>query len=537
MGEHAIEFKAWHVGTQFIVDESHLINQIKMMMQSSDQTKVKVRLDKTSLKLTKITTIPLIGSEKKIPLSDIKNIYTDSTFPLCFFCAVSAHDGHLLKIIVIRCNKEMCATGIVNYFRTLTYNRRLRIHTETKRSDNSTSEKVPSNVQSAFASTANYRKPNQTATYEKSLNNGDLGRNGNKETEKIKLPSQKAEFNGALKTEKLSVPAKDDKIGTQENGIKMSSKEVEKSEKQPAVISNHEHIDVHKQDIRSSDKYSRNSRHYSVVNAQPGRGQLKNPKNTFQAYPTGHNRYVLVNNEGKYFRARAHTINITSQGNTVNTQTRERQNFVSHSDKKNEDMRSATLPRKSEVTPETPEVSGPVPGKGVAPAESEEPIYATVVKNRGNKEGNQNSNGDAKLRVDNSDNVHVVKAPPSPRTVTFRTWSTEMQKQQSQKGQNETEMQKQPSQKGQNENLLQKRQSHKGQNENLRPVTYYQHLQRPVSEIVSLNTYVHKPIEKVYKNSTSLTNSWKVSGSHRPRINSNTFKDDKQLVALYRESF
>lgn len=200
-------------------------------------------------------------------------------------------------------------------------------------------------------------------------------------------------------------------------------------------------------------------------------------------------------------------------------------------------MRSATLPRKSEVTPETPEVSGPVPGKGVAPAESEEPIYATVVKNRGNKEGNQNSNGDAKLRVDNSDNVHVVKAPPSPRTVTFRTWSTEMQKQQSQKGQNETEMQKQPSQKGQNENLLQKRQSHKGQNENLRPVTYYQHLQRPVSEIVSLNTYVHKPIEKVYKNSTSLTNSWKVSGSHRPRINSNTFKDDKQLVALYRESF
>lgn len=121
MGEHAIEFKAWHVGTQFIVDESHLINQIKMMMQSSDQTKVKVRLDKTSLKLTKITTIPLIGSEKKIPLSDIKNIYTDSTFPLCFFCAVSAHDGHLLKIIVIRCNKEMCATGIVNYFRTLTY--------------------------------------------------------------------------------------------------------------------------------------------------------------------------------------------------------------------------------------------------------------------------------------------------------------------------------------------------------------------------------------------------------------------------------
>lgn len=349
----------------------------------------------------------------------------------------------------------------------------------------------------------------------------------------------------------MSVPAKDDKIETQENGIKMSSKEVEKSEKQPAVISNHEHIDVHKQDIRSSDKYSRNSRHYSVVNARPGRGQLKNPKNTFQAYPTGHNRYLLVNNEGKYFRARAHTINISSQGNTVNTQTRERPNVVSHSDKKNEDMRSATLPRKSEVTPETPEVSGPVPSKSVAPTEYEEPIYATVVKNRGNKEGNQNSNGDAKLHADNSDNVHMVKAPPSPRTVTFRTWSTEMQKQQSQKGQNETEiqkwpsqkgqneteMQKRPSQKGQNKNVLQKRQSQKGQNENVRPVTYYHQLQRPVSDIVSLNTYVHKPIEKVYKNSTSLTKSWKLSESHRPRINSNTFKDDKQLVALYRESF
>lgn len=121
MGEHAIEFKAWHIGTRFVVDESQIIDQIKMLLQSSDQTKVKVRLDKSSLKLTKITTIPLIGSEKKIPLSEIKNMYTDSKFPLCFFCTVSAHDRHLLKIIVIRCNNEMCATGIVNYFRTLTY--------------------------------------------------------------------------------------------------------------------------------------------------------------------------------------------------------------------------------------------------------------------------------------------------------------------------------------------------------------------------------------------------------------------------------
>lgn len=65
MGDDVVQFKALQVGTWFFVEEINIYEQLKTMLDTGTGTKVKVRLDRNGLKLTKITAIPKFGSEQK----------------------------------------------------------------------------------------------------------------------------------------------------------------------------------------------------------------------------------------------------------------------------------------------------------------------------------------------------------------------------------------------------------------------------------------------------------------------------------------
>ena len=336
-----------------------------------------------------------------------------------------------------------------------------------------------------------------------------------------------------MKTGDEAVPFKTNGIETKERNIKRLSKDVEAIQQQtlkkhPATISRQEYIDAHEKVYRLETELSRhgtwtigtpskNPRHYNMVTTQ-----MKHPRNMADNDQSRRHRFLSVN-KGKFLpvsKTRVQIVNDNFGGNTVKIHRLQRPNLIMRSEKENQEIKVSTLSTKSRPIPDASadsyaERSGSVADKkNVTATETQEPIYAQVMKNRSNKDAGDYSHGEAKLQANKSEHdtsaeIQRVNTPPVPlRMVTFKNWALDVQK----------------------------RSLKNGQKTAVRPHSYHQPLRPTLSDMV-WNTHVPKPIEKVYNKSASLSRSLKKTEYYRPRVSSNTFKDTKNRVALYQEDF
>lgn len=393
MGDDVVQFKALQVGTWFFVEEINIYEQLKTMLDTGTGTKVKVRLDRNGLKLTKITAIPKFGSEQKTPLTLIKNMFTNPRFPMCFFCVMPGPSGSLLKVVVIRCDKEMNAIGIVNYYRTLTYKRPTSFRPNERNSTNGLA---------AVTSVANDKPHNQT--------NGHV-----KDAEKI-IPAPKTMEADAVTTSgNVAVSVTENKTETSKD-IKKLAEEVNEIQqktlkKHPATISRQEYIDAHEKVHQFATEVTKqNNRRYTVVNASS-----KNPSRY---------RYYFVNNDGTLtpaVRTRAGTADNTKV--PIFMQRRAPSSLIRHTNKENEEAKASTLPRNAKTTTEhTADITAPVNESVPNKTEpSEEPVYAQVVKKRVLKTDSVNE----ETNKANEDATTLPAVPP--RMVKFDNWSINAQ--------------------------------------------------------------------------------------------------------------